>query len=127
MMITLTCLSPLIGAVLGQRHTFLILIPAIACALTIAAGFGIAAELNFWSTMLAMVLTVTGLEIGYVAGAAVRVAVARRVDVTIGVNSQKPIAPSSAEEPRDDRMLSLNGQADRIEVAEHEREVDQAR
>ena len=77
MMITFTCLSPLVGAVLGQRYTFLILIPAIACTLAAAAGFGIAAGLNFWSTMLAMVLTVTGLEIGYVAGAAIRLIAAR--------------------------------------------------
>ena len=124
MMITFTCLSPLVGAVLGQRYTFLILIPAIACTLAAAAGFGIAAGLNFWSTMLAMVLTVTGLEIGYVAGAAIRLIAARRVETTFGFNSQNLIAPDPVEEPRVNRMPS--GQAEWFGVAEHERESDRA-
>ena len=119
MMITFTCLSPLVGAVLGQRYTFLILIPAIACTLTAAAGFGIAAGLNFWSTMPAMVLTVTGLEIGYVAGAAMRLIAARR-ETNFGFNSQNLIAPDPVEEPRVNRMPS--GQVERFGVAEHERE-----
>ena len=71
MMMTLTVLSLIVGAGLGQRHTFFILIPAIACILSVAAGFGVATGLDLWSTVLMMALTVISLQIGYVAGALV--------------------------------------------------------
>ena len=73
--------------------------------------------------MLATVLTVTGLEIGYVAGAAIRLIAARR-ETTFGFNSQNLIAPDPVEEPRVNRMPS--GQVERFGVAEHERESDRA-
>src|SRR5450759_195449 len=68
-MIMLTCVSLIVGAALGQRLTFLVLIPAIGCALAVVAGFGVAVRLDLWSTILAMILTATGLQIGYLAGA----------------------------------------------------------
>ena len=72
MIMTLTFLSLIVGAGLGQRHTFFILIPAIACTLSVAVGSGVATGLDLWSTVLMMALTVMSLQIGYVAGALVR-------------------------------------------------------
>jgi hypothetical protein len=125
-MIMLTCVSLIVGAALGQRLTFLVLIPAIGCALAVVAGFGVAVRLDLWSTILAMILTATGLQIGYLAGATIRVLAARHVKGSLDVLSPKPITPDHPdEEPRDDLTPSLNGQADRIGVAAHEYDGDQ--
>lgn len=76
-MVMLTCFSLIVGAALGLRLTFLILVPTIGCILVIVAGFGVATGLGIRSTGLMMVLTASGLQLGYLAGAAIQVVAAR--------------------------------------------------
>lgn len=76
-MIMLTCLSLIVGAALGQRQTVFILIPAIACTLVVIAACSMAAGLELWMTGLTLMLTVIGLQLGYLAGAAIQVVAAR--------------------------------------------------
>jgi hypothetical protein len=67
-MVTPIGISILIGAALGLRFNFLILIPTVVLVLAIAAAVGIAHPDNIWSAVLTVVLVVTGLQIGYLAG-----------------------------------------------------------
>ena len=79
-MIALTCLGLIFGAALGYRQTVFILAPAIVVISAVVAGFGMLAHVGLWSTALAIVVTVTGLQLGYLAGAAWRVVTAHRPD-----------------------------------------------
>jgi hypothetical protein len=121
-MVMLTCISLIVGAAFAQRLTFLVLIPTIGCALAVVAGFGLAAGLDLWSIALTMILTATSLQIGYLAGAAIRVLATRHVEDRLDALSRKPVAPDPSEEQRDNLML--NGQADRIGVAAHAHDND---
>jgi hypothetical protein len=71
-MAMLALLSFLTGTVLGMRFRVLVLVPAIACALPTAVAVGIFREHAFGSVILVAAATVTCLQIGYMAGIAVR-------------------------------------------------------
>ena len=66
----------IMGMVLGQRFKVLILMPAIALATLVAVATGIGRTEPFWSVLLAAALSVTGLQIGYLAGTGVRLLIA---------------------------------------------------
>jgi hypothetical protein len=72
-MMTLTTVSLLLGVVLGQRFTVLILAPAMAIALVLAIGAGMArADTVLWIVLMAAA-TVISLQFGYLIGTGIRV------------------------------------------------------
>jgi hypothetical protein len=71
-MMTLAMISLLAGMVLGQRFKVLILVPALALALVLAIGSGIARADTIWSIILMGATAGTSLQIGYLAGVGIR-------------------------------------------------------
>jgi hypothetical protein len=71
-LMTLTILSLLAGLVLGQRFRVLVLLPAIALALLVAVGDGMARADGIWWTALMAAAAVTALQIGYLIGLGIR-------------------------------------------------------
>jgi hypothetical protein len=62
----------LVGAVLGQRFTVFVLVPAILVTLGVAIGLGIALAQTPGTIVLATVAAVVCLQIGYLAGLGIR-------------------------------------------------------
>lgn len=87
-MIMLTCLSLIVGAALGQRLTVLVLIPATGCTVAVVTCFGMVSGLDLRQIVLMIAIAITGLQIGYLAGAAIWVATERyrlfRVPASVG-------------------------------------------
>jgi hypothetical protein len=81
MMTMLAMTAILIGAMLGLRFTAPILARALvigpAAALVVSLAYG---DNNLWSILLAMVLTITALQMGYLCGAATRYIIERDVN-----------------------------------------------
>ena len=72
MMIIFTAAALLIGIILGLRFKVLILAPAIAFGSAATLGAGIGHENSNWTILLALVLVITALQIGYFGGALIR-------------------------------------------------------
>ncbi len=68
-MILLVIISLLVGAVLGARFKILVLLPAIIFVVCSVLSFGIGQNQDTWSTLLATVLSIAAVEIGYLGGA----------------------------------------------------------
>jgi hypothetical protein len=62
----------LVGAVLGQRFTVLVLVPAILVTLGVAIGLGIARAQAPGTIVLVTIAAITCLQIGYLFGLAIR-------------------------------------------------------
>lgn len=71
-MTILAMVAILVGAVLGLRFKVLILLPAIAVALTAILAAGLASADGLPRMALAAVLTISGLEVGYLFGVTAR-------------------------------------------------------
>ncbi len=69
-MIVLTGLSLLLGAVLGLRFKVFVLIPVIIFGLVLSTIAGIARGADLWSLIAAMIVALTGLQLGYLGGTA---------------------------------------------------------
>jgi NADH:ubiquinone oxidoreductase subunit 6 (subunit J) len=67
-MITISMISFLAGAALGQRFKVMVLMPAIAIVLVLAVGTGVAHAQTAWSTVLMAATAATCLQIGYLIG-----------------------------------------------------------
>ena len=74
--VTFGLVSLLAGMVLGQRFKVLAVVPAIAVSLLVAIGFGIAVSEGLGHTILLAALAVASLQIGYLAGIAIRYSLA---------------------------------------------------
>jgi hypothetical protein len=81
----------LIGAALGLRFRFLILIPAIYLTIICIAGGGIAHADRIGTVILSIVLVSTALQIGYLFGVVTRGAIA-----SLRVPERKTIAVGRA-------------------------------
>jgi hypothetical protein len=75
MTLELAIISFLAGTALGLRYKVLILVPAVFLAMTLAAIIGVGSADHFWSIVLAMVILGTAVQLGYLAGVAIRAAV----------------------------------------------------
>jgi hypothetical protein len=73
---TFGLISLLAGMVLGQRFKVLAVVPAMAASSVVAIGFGIAHSEGPGGTVLLAALAVASLQIGYLAGIAIRYALA---------------------------------------------------
>jgi len=71
----LAIISVLAGITLGLRYRVLILVPAVMIAMIFAVIVGVAHADRFWSIVLAMVIFGTAVQIGYLAGVVLRVAI----------------------------------------------------
>jgi hypothetical protein len=71
-MIMLMILSTLFGAVLGMRFKVFSVFPAIGTIIALTVFIAFAQGGGFGSTLLAILLTVTGLEVGFLGGAMTR-------------------------------------------------------
>ena len=67
-MMTLSMISFLVGAVLGQRFKIIVLIPAFAIMLFLAVGTGLAHAQTAWSIVLLAIAAATCLQTGYLVG-----------------------------------------------------------
>ena len=67
-MMTLSMISFLVGAVLGQRFKIVVLIPAFAIVLIFVVGTGVALAQTAWWIVLMAAAAVTCLQIGYLVG-----------------------------------------------------------
>ena len=71
-MLILSMVSLLVGAVLGQRFTIIVLIPATAVVLALAVGTGITHAHTAWSLVLMIAAATTSMQIGYFVGIGIR-------------------------------------------------------
>lgn len=67
--IILTILSIILGAGLGLRLTYPLLVPVVTSAMAIVALIGFAQGQDTWWFVVAAILVATGLQFGYLAGA----------------------------------------------------------
>jgi hypothetical protein len=65
-------ISILVGLLLGARFNFLVLIPASGCGLALTVGAAVARAESVDTTIFATIMVLTGLQLGYLAGAAAR-------------------------------------------------------
>jgi hypothetical protein len=65
-------ISLLIGMVLAQRFKVLALVPAMAVVILLAIGAEVARGAGFWPTALSAVLAMVSVQIGYLAGTAIK-------------------------------------------------------
>lgn len=91
-MMLLTIFSTLVGAVFGLRFKVLIMLRAIACALPLIVGIGLARGDDAWSIVLAMVLAATALQLGYLFGA-----VTRFVMVWVRISRRSTVPTAAAQ------------------------------
>lgn len=66
-----------IGAILGLRFTVLVLVPAMIVSSIAIFGIGIAYGDSPWSMVIAVLLAITALQIGYLAGSVIQFVVAK--------------------------------------------------
>jgi hypothetical protein len=71
-MMMFAMVSLLVGMVLGQRFSVLILVPGIGLALVVTIVAGIARADAAWPIILTSAAVITSLQIGYLAGIAIR-------------------------------------------------------
>jgi len=77
------------GMTLGLRHNVLVLVPGVAVAMLFGMMIGIAHDEHFWSIILGMVILGTAVQIGYLAGIAIRaIAGSLRTPLITGRNPQ---------------------------------------
>ncbi len=91
-MITLSMISFLVGAALGQRFKVLVLMPALAIVLVLAVATGVTHALTAWSMVLMVATTATCLQVGYFVGIGIRPV----LEAAISRNSS---SPSSVKTP----------------------------
>jgi len=75
MMLVMTAL--LTGALLGLRFKAFILVPAVVIGSATVLIVGIARSDSIWPTLLATVLAITALQVGYLSGAVVHFSIAK--------------------------------------------------
>ena len=78
MLLTLTIVAILGGAVLGLRYKVFILLPAATFVLVFVIGVGVAYGAGIWSIALDMMIAAMALQLGYAAGSAFAAARKRR-------------------------------------------------
>ena len=78
-MISLAILAGLGGAMLGLRFRVLVLLPVAAAALVVVMGGGLAAGLELPQVALACVVAGVALQLGFLAGAGLRVLDRRQI------------------------------------------------
>ncbi len=72
----LAIISVVVGVVLGLRYKVLILVPAVMFAMLLAIIVGVARADSFWSIVLTTAVLGTAIQLGYLAGAVIRAAIA---------------------------------------------------
>jgi hypothetical protein len=75
MTLELAIIGGLAGIALGLRYKVLILVPAVTFAMIFAMIIGAARADYFWSIVLAMAILGTAVQLGYLAGIAIRAVV----------------------------------------------------
>ena len=85
----LAMMTLLIGALLGLRFRVFILVPAIVVGSAAILSVGMARSDGIWPTLLAMLLAITALQVGYLSGAVIQFLVAK---ARVSKNSRGTIA-----------------------------------
>jgi predicted Na+-dependent transporter len=89
-------ISLLIGMVLGQRFKVLALVPAMAVVVLIAVGAGVARGAGVWPTILMVVVAMATVQIGYLAGIAIRSLLAAgrasKLHATFETGARQPVS-----------------------------------
>ena len=90
-MITLSMISLLVGAALGQRFKVLVLMPAIAMVLVLVVASGVWLAQTAWVIVLMAATAATCLQIGYFVG----IAIHHFVSTALSQNSSPLAAPKA--------------------------------
>jgi len=107
MPLELGIISILAGIALGLRYKVLILFPALAFAVVFSVIGGIAQADHFWSIILTTVISGTSVQLGYLAGIAMRAAVERAIVVVRPQQKHaRQEAPSAIDHLRPDPTCS---------------------
>jgi hypothetical protein len=98
-MVILAIMNALAGIALGSIFRFIILLPVISLGAICIIGTGFALGSSTWSVVVAIAVSATALQCGYLAGATVRALLsARRAESTrslAGAAIFKPVRTSS--------------------------------
>jgi hypothetical protein len=78
-----------IGAMLGLRFKVLILVPATVIGSAATLGAGMTHSNSLWSILLAMVLVISALQMGYLGGAVIRFVSGGRGSTRIRLGSSR--------------------------------------
>jgi hypothetical protein len=78
LLLTLTIVTILGGAVLGLRYKVFVLFPAATFVLVLVIGVGVARGAGIWRIALDMMIATTALQLGYAGGSAFAAARKRR-------------------------------------------------
>jgi hypothetical protein len=84
MTLELAIVSGLAGIALGLRYRVMVLVPAVTLAIIFAVTIGIARADHFWSVIFGVVILGTAVQLGYLAGIAIRAAVGSIGALVIG-------------------------------------------
>ena len=72
----LAIIGVVIGIALGLRYKVFVLVPAVLFAMILAIAIGVARADSVWSIVLATVVVVTAVQLGYLAGVVMRAIIA---------------------------------------------------
>jgi hypothetical protein len=92
-MMTVAILSMFFGAALGLRFKVLVLVPAILVSLALNAGIAAAQGSDLWPTLIAMALSIIGIQVGFLGGISARFFIIARRPPHVR-------APRAAQQPR---------------------------
>jgi hypothetical protein len=93
-MMTLMLICLLLGAVLGQRFKFLVLIPGMGVMLPLVAAAGVVRADPFGQIVFAMIAAAIGLQVGYLAGIGIRYLMVLSRATQFYAGSHSPKAPT---------------------------------
>ena len=93
-MMIISVVSLLVGAVLGQRFKVLVLMPATAIVLVLAAATGVTQGQTAWSIVLMAAAAATSMQIGYLIGIGIR-----HVLGAVWSSRSSPLSSATASSP----------------------------
>jgi hypothetical protein len=99
-MLTITIVTVLGGAVLGLRHKVFILMPAATFVLVFVIGLGVARGASIWEIALEMLVATTALQLGYAGGSAFTAARAAASRRRRTLEADAPRASTQSTRPR---------------------------
>jgi hypothetical protein len=99
MMTTLILICLLLGAVLGQRFKILVLVPGMAAVLPLVAAVGIVRADPYGQIAIAVIVAAVSLQLGYLAGIALRHLMVLLRATQINASSRSPRASAPRAVP----------------------------
>jgi hypothetical protein len=106
-MITLMIVGLAIGAVLGMRFNVFVLFPAMLVAVPVSVGIASVQGGGVWHTLLAIVLSITALQLGFLVGGIVLHAGRRPLQTNGNI-----LEAGGWDQPQYDQLVAAHAQLD---------------